>query len=245
MEKLVILRNKEPVTSSVLIAEKMKIEHRSVIKLIETYQTILEKRGNLRFEMLSLQNAKRGPKAKVYWLNKRQFSFLGTLMKNSKQVVDFKDKFTDAFDKQEQTIALLLSNIRNEEWKTERLAGKSARRKETDIIEKFINYAKKQGSVHSDHYYKHFTKATYKAIFIMEEKYKDVRNILDSQQLQVLATTETVLVKAIKHGMDEGMHYRDIYKYAKQRLVEFSEYIGKSPIPKFMIPKEITPSPTL
>lgn len=228
---LVVVKHEEPMVSSIILADGMHLEHRSVISLIEKYKTILEERGNLRFEMLRLQNKKTGPKVKVVWLNKRQFTFLVMLMKNSSPVVDFKNKLEDAFDKQEKLIAHLLMQRHNQAWLEQRQQGKISRRQETDAIQDFIEYAKSQGSTHADKYYIHFTKATYKSLFVLEQEFKEVRNILNGQQLQILASADIAVAKAIAHGMEQNMHYKEIFQYAKQRLLDFADIVGKSLIP--------------
>ena len=39
---------------------------------------------------------------------------------------------------------------------------------------------------------------------------------------------ETVIEKAIKEGMDAGLHYKEIYQLAKERVIAFANIIGKS-----------------
>lgn len=229
--ELVVLHGKEPVTSSITIAKGMELEHRAVIYLVEKYKEKLEKRGELKNETLRLQNVKTGPKTKTYWLNKRQFIFLVTLMRNSDPVIDFKDRLEEAFDKQEKLIGQLLSQRTNQEWQETRTVGKIARREETDAIQRFIQYAKDSESKHSETYWKHLTNATYKALFILEQKFPALRNVLSGHQLQVLAAAETAVTKAITYGMEQNMNYHDIFKLAKERLVTFGEIVGKSLVP--------------
>lgn len=230
MELVKINRN-EPVTSTLVIAQGMLVEHRAVMQLVDKYNDRLEKRGVMTFEMSKPLGGKGGRPIQICWLNESQTLFLITLMRNSEVVLDFKDKLTLEFLKQKKIIAHLLSQSNSKDWKQERTIGKEARKIETDSIQIFCEYAKQQGSTHYDKYYKHFTNATYKALFILEQEYKDIRNILNLHQLQMLASADIAVSKAIQEGMEQKMHYKDIFQYAKQRLEQFSELIGKSPVP--------------
>ena len=45
-----------------------------------------------------------------------------------------------------------------------------------------------------------------------------------------VSTCDQVIEKALQDGMDRDLHYRDIYKLAKERVIAFAEIIGKSPV---------------
>ena len=90
--------NNVDVVDSRLIAIELGIQHESFLKTIRKYQTRLEKRGHLRFEIETVQNSV-GAKNEViyYWLNERQCIFLTTLSRNTEQVVELKDKIEESF----------------------------------------------------------------------------------------------------------------------------------------------------
>lgn len=77
----------EPRASTEAIALGYKASHASVIKLARKYQTQIESFGLIRFE--SRLNPQ-GKATEYGLLNERQAAFLVGLMRNTKQVVDFK-----------------------------------------------------------------------------------------------------------------------------------------------------------
>jgi hypothetical protein len=70
-----------------------------------------------------------------------------------------------------------------------------------------------------------------KALFLLEQKYTNLRDTLDIHQLSTIKSADQIVMKALKDGMDKGMHYRDIYAMAKLRVESFAEIIGKTLIP--------------
>jgi phage regulator Rha-like protein len=90
--------NNVDVVDSRLIAIELGIQHESFVKTIKTYQTRLEKRGVLRFEIdKPLKGSSGGRPETFYWLNERQCIFLTTLSRNTDQVVELKDKIEESF----------------------------------------------------------------------------------------------------------------------------------------------------
>ena len=61
-----------------------------------------------------------------------------------------------------------------------------------------------------------------KALFFIDQKYKNVRELLDIQQLWVLV---------LEDGMARQLHYKDIYQLAKTNIETFAAIHGKSSVP--------------
>lgn len=76
-------RGDESVISSLQIADYLKVEIRSLDRLIQKYTDKLELFGHVRFEITAQTNKK------VYYLNENQAIFLGTLSKNTETVVKY------------------------------------------------------------------------------------------------------------------------------------------------------------
>ena len=133
--------------------------------------------------------------------------------------------FIDAFELMQE----MLLRQQNEEWITLREQGKLIRKDETDAIKEFIEYAKSQGSTKAKWYYKHFTNATYKALKLLQNEQKDVRELLDTFQLHQLAIAEHKVAYWISEEIQEGTYYKDIFKNVKEKLFELAEHISFTP----------------
>ena len=114
MKKLVFLKNDTPLTTSLIIAEGTEIEHRSIIRLIQTYEKQFKRWGKVRFVDVDLKSATnfiedgasdnhrlsndgRGKPTKVALLNEPQATFLITLLRNNEIVVAFKGELVAQF----------------------------------------------------------------------------------------------------------------------------------------------------
>ena len=93
-----------------------------------------------------------------------------------------------------------------------RMEGKMIRRKETDSIQKLVEYAQDQGSESAERYYTAITRMTNKFMGIEAGQ----RDTLDADTLQQITILETVVDMAIKRGIAANLPYKDIYKHAKQ-----------------------------
>lgn len=97
-KELVIIKNEIPVISHIVIAEKTNNDKDSVSRLIRNYTEELENFWKVRFEIHAIKNSKNKiNETKEYFLNEDQATFLMTLLKNTKEVVDFKLKLVLAF----------------------------------------------------------------------------------------------------------------------------------------------------
>ena len=70
------------------------------------------------------------------------------------------------------------------------------------------------GSTKAEMYYANISKMENKGLFLIQEKFKNIRNVLTGQQLQVLCSADQIVIKAIKEGMSKNMNYKDIYVLA-------------------------------
>ena len=111
----------------------------------------------------------------------------------------------------------------NDEFKMVRSQGKIARKQETEMIKDFVEYAIEQGSSGAKFYYKHFTKATYKALSLLEHRKPKTRDTLDLLELNQLYIAENIVSKVIQQGMDDKEHYKVIYELCKQALENFAD----------------------
>lgn len=229
--QLVVLKDSEPVTTTLVIAEGMNVQHPAVIKLVKKYQKLFEEKGNGTFQFSNLKSTGGRPELFAF-LNEENAAFLITLMRNSEKVIEFKSKLTKEFVKQRRFISELYMQKKNAEWIEQRKRGIVLRKEETDIIQEFVDYAVSQGSQHAQCYYMNISKMENKALFFISEKYPNLRNIMDNAQLVTISAADQIVVKALRDGMAEKLNYKDIYQKAKDAVETFAGIIGKSVLPK-------------
>lgn len=232
MTDLVRIVGSEPMTSTLVVAKGMNLDHRAVMTLVDKYKEKLESFGFVTFEMSKRgAGGGSGRATRTAWINEGQTVFLISLMRNSKIVVEFKQSLTKEFFRQRRMIAHLLTQRQNKAWLEQRAQGKLSRREETDTIKEFVGYCKAQGSNNAERYYTNISKMENKALFFLEQRFPNIRDVLSGQQLQVVASADIAVARALRFGMEEKMHYKDVYQLAKKRIEEFAEIVGKTPIP--------------
>lgn len=143
----------EPYTTSRVISECGGQEHESVVRLINTYQKELKQFGKLasgqdEYSDLKSEKSRRGRPSKQYHLNEEQATFLITLMKNTKQVVEFKKDLVQEFFRMKKELM---------QRRTERETELMARKDLTDEIKKAL------GNDNSE--YIKYTQMIYRVLF--------------------------------------------------------------------------------
>ena len=232
------------------LSELFNTDHRSIKQTIKNnLNDILEFNENddMKGSSLNISNveSKSGKKRKIgrptieYLLNEQQATFVILLLRghyNSNKtslITKFKKHVTNEFFKQRKLLNKIISQKQNTEWLEKREAGKVERRLETDAIRDFIDYAIAQGSKNAHKYYMIISKMENKTLFhldLLEQKFPNVRDIVEGYQLVTLQNADRIVARALKEGMEKEMYYKDIYIMAKDRIERFVELIGKSPI---------------
>jgi phage regulator Rha-like protein len=140
MNELVTVRGNDLFTDSFKIANGSEIEHESVMSMINKYRDDIEYFGRLKSSDFKSEH---GQTIKYYNINEPQATFLLTLLRNSRPVVEFKKRLTQEFYRMRQ----ILIEKQSADWQQSRLSGKKVRKDETDIIlTKLIPRAEAQGS---------------------------------------------------------------------------------------------------
>lgn len=163
----------------------------------------------------------------VWYLNEAQVNLAGALSRNTEKAVDFKYNLVKAFELAKK----LLQQRQNAEWIEARNSGKRNRRQETDAIKAFVDYAKAQGSQSAEKYYMNISKMENKALFLVEQKYPNLRDILGIAELGLIAVADTIVANALAEGIAKAMHYKDIYQLAKERVETLGAAHGKVLVP--------------
>lgn len=217
MENLVEIKNGKILTSSLIVSEYFKKNHKDVLRAIKSIDLKDEDMEFSRRNFTpSTYTDSRGKKQTMYLMTEDGWTFL-VMGFNGKEANSIKIKFIKAF----RDMQTMLQNKNNESWKEIRTHGKLARRELTDVIQEFVEYATSQGSTSAKFYYSNITKMTYKALAMLEKGAKvspGFRDLLDNSNLTFLAAAELKAEDALQFGMQEGMHYKEIYEYAKNKV---------------------------
>ena len=236
MNDLIKIINDVPVISTVEIAKGFEVEHFAVLRLVKKYES--EFQGIRTFDFKSQKSG--GRPTMFCLLDEEQTTFLVTLMRNSDIVIGFKLKLTREFYRMKKLLSDLASQQQNSQWLDQRKAGIPVRRIETDIIQRFVRYATDQGSINAKMYYANISKMQNKALFFIEQKFKNIRDILNLEQLSTVVSADKIVTKALEDGMEKEIPYREIYQLAKTRIEMFAEIHGKTLIPNLSGQKQLT-----
>lgn len=182
---------------------KMDIRHRQLMENIRKYQDKFEELGILPFETEEITG--RGQPEKYALLNEDQAYFLLTLSRNSDAVVAAKLALVKAFKAARSGIATA---------EVARLEGKKARREETAAIAELVKYATDQGSKSAKMYYMSITKMTNEILGIQAGQ----RDTLPPVALDRIRAAEVLIDVSLRDGMRAGLHYKQIYALAKDRV---------------------------
>lgn len=210
MYELVELKGNDVFTNSKVIADGANNQHESVVAIIRKYEKDILDFGNIDFS--DLKSGKRGQPERVYYLNEEQATFVITLLRNSKIVVKFKKELVRQFYAMRRFILEKQSKL----WGETRIANKENRLKETDVIKLLVDYAKEQGSTHSDKLYVTYTKLAKSVI-------GGNRDNITVSDLNNLTLVESIILQTIRIDMSMGMHYKDIYRDCKNRIEQFAD----------------------
>ena len=217
--------DKEPRVKTSLIWEKFGYkEHRTLKRVILNNKELFESKGKIITASSDAEN-KPGRPDESYLLNERQFILLVMLSKNMPATVEFKDRIEKEFFRMREKLASLTADKSQA-----RIDGKEIYKQKTNVIKDFVEYATSQGSKNAKNYYSNLANMENKALFLLTQKFPNVRDLLDINQLMQVAVADQIIEKTLKKGMDDEMDYHDIYSLAKDKVIEFSNVVGKSQI---------------
>jgi hypothetical protein len=218
-----------------LIAQGFERDHFKIMRLIEKYKARFLRLESKRLsESLIIQKVptkKAGRPIEEYMLNEGQTIFLGTLFRNSSDVIlDFKERLAIEF------VHLKKQNKGMEEYQATpayqitRDTGKILRLESTNFMKEFVEYARGQGSSSPENYYMLYTKMVNGLLFIVEGKFKNLRSVMSTPQLMTTGAADQVVSKGISDGMKNKVFYKDIYKDVKKRVMAFADLTGQSEV---------------
>ncbi|MGL5380110.1 Rha family transcriptional regulator [Clostridium sp.] len=200
-----------PITDTLVISEKFKVQHDSITRLIEKYSIDLEKYGKLKgFEILR-DNKQRSISG--YELNEMQFMLIVMYMKNTEIAREWKMRFVEAF-------FLMRSELLAR--RETRIIGKQIRRNLTDTIK-----CKVDGDTNFKKFaYSNYSKLVYKKVFgIKVDKIKEVkglskndniRDFLTIEELEKVQDLESKIATYIEMRKDLSNNDKEIYAEVKK-----------------------------
>lgn len=219
MSNLVLMRNDDAFTTSLIIAEGTGIKHINVKRLVIKYENELKSFGTF---CVSNAQSTGGRPEEIYLLNEQHATFLITLFRNTKKVVAFKQELVRQF----YAMRRLLLERQTASWQETRYQGKLTRKSETDVIKLLVEYAKDQGSSNADKLYMVYSKLANTMAGVSNRENASV------MQLNNLNTIENIILRCIQLGILEERPYKQIYQDCKKRLISYQEiaFISQEPI---------------
>lgn len=212
MNELVTVQNNEVICTSLDVAERFGKRHDKILHSID--ELIVNSETPKKWFQKSFYKVDGNNKSyPMYVMNRDGFSLL-VMGFTGKKALEWKIKYIDAFNKMEK----LLSEQQTSIWIETRYQGKLTRKAETDVIKQLIEYAKKQGSKHSEMLYITYTKLANKMSGI--EKGRDLATV---NQLSKLTFIENIILNQIRVGMQKDMDYHQIYKDCKKQIELFKD----------------------
>lgn len=216
MNDLVYLKNDEAMTDSLTVAESFGKFHKDVLEKIEKIISDSAENSAQCFKLSHYKDAS-GKLNKKYLINRDGFTFLVmgfTGMKADK----WKWEYIHAFNSMESIIRERSTTT----WIETRKAGQLTRKAETDTIKRLVEYAKEQGSTHSDKLYVTYSRLANRFAGV------ESRDKASVMQLNNLSLGEYIILHVIDTGILMGKHYKQIYKDCKERLETVSDlaFIG-------------------
>jgi len=219
--EIVSVQHRKAITTSLKIAAAFGKNHKSVLRAIDNVKSECDDNFTRRNFALSDYQDSTGRTLPMITMTRAGFTLIAMGF-TGKAATSWKIKYIDAFDKMEAA----LIQKHNLEYQQSNIECKAGRRKETDSIQAFIQYAINQGSSHAQKYYVNLSRMTRKAIGGDQS-----RDMLDTMHLSFLTTAEYMIQQILEDGMNAGLHYKAIYQIAKDRVHAFAKTLsGQSQI---------------
>lgn len=238
-KQLVQNHNGEERAGTFFISEGFQRRHDRIIKHVKEYYEIflsMEKTyGRTKPEVPTRKVKTKGRSVQEYLLNETQTIFLGTLFRTSSKKKDdsvllFKARLAKDFVALKEQNLALKRHKDEPHYQITRDAGKLVRKQTTDEMKRFVEYATSQGSKSANRYYTNITNMMNGMLFIIEGKYKNLREVMTIQQLMTVSSAEQIINRGLKSGMNKKMFYKEIYRDVKSRVMTFADLHGQTQV---------------
>ena len=206
MDNLVYIHREVAVCDSLQVAAKFEKEHRNVLQSIDNL-LIAENSAVKEMFKESTYKANNGQMYRKLYMNRDGFSVL-TMGFTGQKALEWKLQYINAFNcmesiiREKQTLA----------WQESRQLGKKTRKKETDAIQRLVEYATAQGSSHPGRLYTNYTRLTNQTAGVSS------REAATEIQLSVIIVAESIIAQTIDSGIEKNKPYKEIYQDCKRKL---------------------------
>jgi hypothetical protein fuD12_10907 len=188
----------------------VKLEHKDLLDIIR--DEFSEEIGLGKISPSSYRNSQ----------NKKQPMFILTL-NQAKQVLLRESKYVRrAIIAYIEVLEQAIIDKAKSEWLITRQQGKLVRREETDAIQELIEYAKRQGSEHSEKLYMTYSKLVNSLVGIKANS----RDKVDFGILMIIRQLEDMFTRVITSSMENEIHYKEIYQICKKQGTQFIEIVN-------------------
>lgn len=229
MSSLVVIQNNDLLVSSWDLSEGFGVPHRAILRLLKKYKSEFETFGVVTTPLPYVRLKKMGPPIQHQFLNEAQAMYLTTLLTNNETVRKFKMHLTREFIEQRKLLMKMMNNKSNQEWIEARAKGIYARKETTDVIKLFVEYAKEQGSKNAEQYYVNITSMENDKLVpleFLEQKYPNLRQVVDQYTLNKLMMCDEIIAQALVEGMQKELYYKEIYRFAKERVLAYAQLVN-------------------
>jgi len=217
--EIVSVQHRKAITTSLKVAKAFGKTHKSVLRAIDNIMGECDDSFTRRNFALSDYQDSTGRTLPMRTMTRAGFTLIAMGF-TGKAATAWKIRYIDAFDKMEAA----LIQKHNLEWQQSSNENKAVRRKETDTIQAFIQYAINQGSSNAQKYYVNLSRMTRNAMGGGQP-----RDMLDSMHLSFLTTAEYMVKQILEDGMTAGLHYKDIYQIVRNKVVAFAKTLSCQP----------------
>ena len=188
----------------------VKLEHKTLLEIIRDEFSV-----EIREQKILLSSYKNSQ-------NKEQPMFILTL-NQAKQVLLRESKYVRrAIIAYIEVLEQAIIDKAKSEWLLTRQQGKLVRREETDAIQELIEYAKRQGSEHSEKLYMTYSKLVNSLVGIKANS----RDKVDFGILMIIRQLEDMFTRVITSSMENEIHYKEIYQICKKQGTQFIEIVN-------------------
>ncbi len=221
------------------VAEGFNRRHNKVSKLVEDYYELfcsMEKSFARTGAKVPTRKVRtRGRAVEEYLLNETQAIFLGTLFRTSAKKKDdpvllFKLKLAKEFVALREQKLALKKHKGTETYQITRDISKLVRLQTTDAMKSFVEYSETQGSKNANMYYSNITRMVNGLMFIVDGKFKNLREVMSVKQLMTVSSAEQIVERGILDGISRKKYYKDIYQDVKRKVMMFAELHGQTEV---------------